>query len=144
MKFLLIPRTIRSFCGKMKDKVLFDSSIWIEIERKNPAILNRAIPLIQKNQVVLADVIMAEVLRGCKTEKDFKKLHAAFLDFTNLSASWEEVAWLAFQLRLKGFLPPLIDCYIALCATRYGKILVTEDKHFLSIQKLINLKLEYW
>jgi predicted nucleic acid-binding protein len=128
----------------MIDSYLFDSSIWIEMERKNSAILKRAVPLIQKNRVVLADVIVAEVLRGCKNESDFKKLYSAFSDFTILTAPWMQVADLAFRLRLKGHTPPLIDCYIALCASKHRTLLVTQDKHFLAMQDSIKLKLEYW
>ena len=55
----------------MKDKYVLDSCLWIEIERKNKGVLSEVQPLINRNEVCLVDVIVAEVLRGVKTRKDY-------------------------------------------------------------------------
>ena len=120
----------------MKDRFLLDSSIWIELERQNQVICEKIIPLIQKNRVCLADVIVAEVLRGCKTQKDFKKLRDAFENFRWLSTSWMKAAELGFKMSKKGFQPPLIDLYIAQCAIENRATLITQDKHFSQIAKV--------
>lgn len=120
----------------MKDRYALDSCIWIEIERGNPKILSAVQPLIDKNEVCLVDVIVAEVLRGTKTRKDYLKLKEAFSHFVQLSTTWEEVAELAFEVSRKGFQPPLIDLYIAQCVLENGKTLITQDKHFPQIAKV--------
>lgn len=133
--------TLSSSVG-MKDKYILDSSIWIELERHNEAILRAVRPLIQKNRVCLADVIVAEVLRGTKTRKDFQTLKKAFQNFRWLHARWEEVADLGFRVAQKGYHPPLIDLYIAQCAMENRCILITQDRHFDPIAKAIPLKFE--
>lgn len=126
----------------MKDKYILDSSIWIELERKNSRVCDFVYPLIEKNQICLVDVIVVEVLRGTRSHKDFIKLQQAFGDFHCLSTPWGSVAELAFRVGKKGFHPPLIDLYIAQCTLENNKVLVTQDKHFSHISKVVPLKFE--
>lgn len=65
----------------MKDEVILDSSVWIEIERKSTIIINKVLPYLDQNRVILIDVIATEVLRGIKSKKDFIRLQRAFSDF---------------------------------------------------------------
>jgi len=127
----------------VKDKYILDSSIWIELERKNSRICDSVYPLIEKNQICLVDVIVVEVLRGTRSRKDFLKLQQAFADFHCLSTLWGPIAELAFVMAKKGFHPPLIDLYIAQCALENDKVLVTQDKHFVHISKVVPLKFEW-
>ena len=53
----------------MNDNYIVDSSIWIEVERQNALVRERLKSLVDEGRVVLVDVILAEVLRGTKTEK---------------------------------------------------------------------------
>ncbi|EKD50374.1 MAG: hypothetical protein ACD_62C00560G0006 [uncultured bacterium] len=126
----------------MKDKYILDSSIWIEIERNNEKICGRVLPLIQKNKVCLVDVIVAEVLRGVKTNKDFVTLKDAFSCYTQLSVAWDDVAELAFKLARHGQQPPLLDVYIACATLQNHKIIVTQDKHFSKIANVVPLQYE--
>lgn len=125
----------------MKDKYVFDSTVWIELERKNPEVEKIALPLLEKNAVCLVDLIVAELLRGTKTRKDFMKLKTGFSVFLQLGASWEAVADLAFQAARKGFNPPLTDLYIAQCVIENNKTLVTHDKHFKEIAQVKHFEL---
>lgn len=126
----------------MKDKYVLDSNIWIEIERKNPKVLDRVDPLIQGNRVCLIDIIIAEVLRGTRTRKDFRTLKSVFDDFPVLTASWKDVSDLAFLVARKGFYPPLIDLYIAQAVSKNKKILITRDSDFTQIAKVKPFSLE--
>jgi len=124
----------------MKDKYILDSSIWIELERKTASVCAKIVPLIQKNEICLVDVIVAEVLRGTKTNKDFQMLEKAFQNFRWLTTHWQKVARLAFEVAQGGHHPPLIDLYIAQCAIENKKIVVTQDKHFIHIAQVASLK----
>ncbi len=126
----------------MKDRYVLDSNVWIEIERKNPRILQRVEPLIQKNRICLVDVIIAEVLRGTKTRKDFQTLRNAFADFPVISTAWERVSELAFKAARQGFHPPLVDLYIAQAVREHRKTLLTSDRHFIQIAKVRRIDLE--
>ena len=125
----------------MKDKYVFDSSVWIALERGDKRVLKIAEPMIRKNQVCLVDVIEAEVLRGARSNKDYNKLSEAFSYFSSLSTSWGRVAKLAFRVAKKGFMPPLIDLYIASAVLENKRVLCTQDKHFQHIKKVVPLKL---
>lgn len=124
----------------MKDKYVLDSSVWIALERNDKKILKIVEPLIKKNQVCLVDVIEAEVLRGAVSQKDFEKILDAFSCFTKLTANWSDVGRLAFNIAKKGFMPPLIDIYISTAVLANKKVLITQDKHFLHIKKVLSLQ----
>mgnify|MGYP001582352078 CR=1 FL=1 len=126
----------------MIDSIVLDSSVWIEIERKNPYVLGVVTPLLDQNKICLIDVIIAEVLRGVKSSKDYTQLELAFLQFTVLSATWIETARLAFLVRQRGYTLPLIDIYIAHCVIHHKKKLITLDRDFQFIQKINNFQLE--
>lgn len=120
----------------MKDRYILDSSIWVEMERQNTAVLELVQPLILQNAVCLLDVIVAELLRGTRTRSDYLRLQRAFADFTQFRASWEDVAVLGFEVTRRGFAPPLIDLYIARCAIAHKKHLITQDDHFRQIARV--------
>lgn len=130
--------------GVMKDKYVFDSNIWIEIHRGKSEILKKAMSLIDGNCVCLIDVIITELLRGTRTEKDYHELLAAFSVFPLFATSWERVGPLAFKVATNGFLPPLIDIYIAQAVYENNKTLITLDRHFAHIAKSIPLSVEFW
>lgn len=125
----------------MRDEVILDSSIWIELERRNEEIKDLVDPYIKQNRVFLVDVIIAEVLRGVRTRKDFLKLQRAFSDFVCLSTSWAKVSELAFQVARAGYWPPLIDLYIAQCSLDYKITIITKDTDFEHIAKVCPLEL---
>lgn len=126
----------------MTDKVILDSSIWIDIKRGDARVNKIVSPLIEEDKVILTDRICAEVLRGAKSNKDYSKLKEIFSNFTTLSANWEEVAFLGYLVARKGFNPPLADLYIATCAISAHCQILTRDKHFLSIKSVRNFKLK--
>jgi len=130
----------------MKDKhlYLFDSSIWIAIERGDQAVIKKAQPILESNKVCLCDLIIVELLRGARTENDYQGVKLRLDSFPCYTASWSSVARLSFELIKAGYLPPLTDIYIALCAFENKKTLVTQDKHFKNIHAIKKFKLDYW
>ncbi len=124
----------------MKDKFILDSSIWIDLHRDQPAVRAVVDPMIAHNQVCLVDVIVAEVVRGATSRRDYSTLLAAFSDFVWLSTQWERVAELAFQVGRAGFQPPLIDLYIAQCAIETKRTVVTRDRHFRQLSTVTPLR----
>ena len=124
----------------MKDRYVLDSSIWIELERGNPAISTLVQPFIDRNEVCVVDLIVAELLRGTKSRRDFDRLESAFADFVWLSADWERVAETAFRVARKGLNPPLTDLYIAQSVHDNDKVIVTQDKHFKQIAGVLPFK----
>ena len=121
----------------MKDKYILDSTVWIQIQRGDQALIEQVDPLIQANQVCMVDLIIAELLRGTRTKKDYDRLHNTFLDFPIYGTSWERVAALGYEVGRKGLSPPLTDLYIAQVAMDHDKTLMSHDKHFRQITKIV-------
>lgn len=129
---------------KDKYKYVIDSSIWIEVDRKNSAITRKLSLLLNKNQICMVDLIIAELLRGARSQKDFDGMKLRLLSFEIKSTCWIRTSELAFKVAKAGFTPPLSDLYIAQCCIENGKTLITQDKHFKQIQKVEKFSLEYW
>lgn len=124
----------------MKDKYVLDSSIWIELERGNTAVSDLVQPYIDRNEVCVVDLIVAELLRGTKTRRDFDRLKSAFADFVWLTSDWKRVGDTAFLAARKGINPPLTDLYIAQSVHDNDKVIVTHDRHFKQIAGVLSLK----
>ena len=122
---------------------VLDSSIWIELERRNRRVLNLVEPLVEQDQIVLVDLIAAEILRGAKTGSDYEILLDTFSAFPMLSASWLDVARSAHLLQRKGFKPPLTDIYIAQAVSDSGCTLITRDAHFKPIKSAMKLRCRF-
>lgn len=123
-------------------KYVLDSCIWIKAAHGQAKVLATIQPWIQADQVAMVDLIMAEVLREVRSQKDFNQRKQEFLSFPQLSTPWEKVAHLAFQVRQRGFHPPLADLYIAQCMIDHKKTLVTQDKDFVAIAKVKKFSLK--
>ncbi len=132
--------SIRSSCACVTDNYtyIFDSSIWVEIERGNKSIQKRAAQLINKNKVCLVDLIVAELLRGVKSEGDYNGLKLRLLSYEILSTTWTEVGRLGFLMARQGYSPPLADLYIAAGPER-PKLLQLLEK-FLADDQCLELK----
>jgi predicted nucleic acid-binding protein len=124
----------------MSDNIIFDSSIWIDIARRIKRTISFASSFIEENNVLVVDLICAEVLRGAHSEKDYNNLNKILHDFEMLRTDWSEVARLAYLVSRKGFNPPLADLYIANCAIENDVGILTRDKHFLAISSVRKFK----
>ena len=92
----------------------------------------------------MVDLIVAELLRGARSQLDYEGLRLRLSSFEIISTTWSEVGRLGFLVSRKGFSPPLADLYIAQCAIEHDKIIVTQDRHFSQITKVKSFKLEMW
>lgn len=130
----------------MKDKAiyLFDTSIWIDIERGKTSIIEKASVLIKKNAVCLTDLIIAELLRGARNQSDYDGLRLRLESFLIYKTQWSEVSELAYTVARAGYNPPLTDLYIAQCAIQNKKVLITKDRHFAEIASVRKFKMEEW
>lgn len=138
----LIPSSYEAV--RDKARYILDSSIWVDIERGDAQLIRRAEPLILKNRVCLVDLIVAELLRGARSDADYAGLKLRLESFRLYSTPWEQVARLAYLVRRAGFQPPLTDLYIAQCAIEHKRVLVTRDKHFAQIASVKSFRLEEW
>jgi predicted nucleic acid-binding protein len=121
------------------DKVLVDTSVWIEFFRKKEPHFSTVSELMEADAICCTGIIYAELLQGAKTEKELAtiKEFAHVFDFiAETDALWEKAGELSFNLRKKGIAAGLSDCYIAVAAQSANASLLTLDKHFSAIKKL--------
>ncbi|OGQ08790.1 MAG: hypothetical protein A3G32_06435 [Deltaproteobacteria bacterium RIFCSPLOWO2_12_FULL_40_28] len=130
----------------MSDRsVLIDTSIWIEYFRgKNHQFLSVVDVLLDEDRVVNVDLVCAELYRGARSEKEIRFLEQHFSAIPSLQVPvdvWRLVGKFSFQLAKKGYLPHLVDAYIAFTAIEHNVTLFTKDRDFQHMARLGPLKL---
>lgn len=127
------------------DKVLIDTSVWVEYFRgEAAAISDKVDKLLSEGEVCVPKIILAELLQGAKSEREISVIEDFFEAFTILDQSqdtWLTAGKLSRRLKNKGKTVHLIDCYIAVIAQENGCAIFTLDDHFKEIQKVIPITL---
>ncbi len=126
------------------DKILVDTSIWIEFFRGNEEIKPVIERYLDNRLICCSGLIMGELLQGAKTEKEFgviKSFIDCFEFLPEKMVHWLHAGRLSFDLRRKGITVSLSDCFIAVIAIYYGVSVYTNDEHFHLMEKAVNIKL---
>ena len=114
--------------------VIADSNIWIHYLRNpNSEVGSTLQELLDANQVLMTDVVLAEVLQGARTEREFDILlsHLTALPHQEMSReTWVSAGRIGLELRLTKGLVPLTDLAIAAVALEYDHEVCTLDGHF--------------
>ena len=120
------------------DRILVDTSAWIEFFRKKDPYYKVILELIDTSKVCCLGIILAELLQVAKSQKELDVLKEFLHVFDFLPEStemWRKAGELSYQLRQKGKSVGLSDCYISVVATANDATLLTLDKHFEVIEK---------
>lgn len=129
----------------MNKNYMIDTSVWIKYFRDENYDLAPTIKdLMQRDVVHINGIIQIELLKGAKSEKNYRSLKNSFkgLHFLEINKGlFERISESAFKLRRKGITVPLTDLIIAIQCVENNLILIEEDKHFKLIQKHFDLKL---
>lgn len=126
--------------------VLIDTSVWIEFFRADgdPKYRTFVSQLLDDNEAALCGVVFAELLKGARTEKEYRELEDRLGTLTYFETSeslWKKVGRTASLLLRKGIQVPTTDLLIATIATENKAPLLQKDRHFHLIQKQLNLEL---
>jgi predicted nucleic acid-binding protein len=129
----------------MIDKYMIDSSVWINYFRdKNYEFTPFIKELMEKDQVYINGIIQIELLKGAKSEKNYRSLKNSLngLHFLEIDKGlFDSISEAAFKLRTNGVTVPLTDLIIAVQCVENGLILIEEDRHFEFIRDHFELKL---
>jgi hypothetical protein len=107
---------------------LIDSSVWIEYLRPSgsPKIKARVRKILESEGAVTCGIIVVEILRGARTEKDFKVLKDSLCSLPAIPINGEVIdrasRW-GFLLDRKGKQVPTTDLIIASCAHKKARLL---------------------
>ena len=123
----------------MKNKILVDTTIWIEFFRGRSKIADDFEMLLMENAVCICGIVMFEVLRGIKSEGEKNRILSilASLPYIEMTKKlWQSAAELSVSAKLKGMNLPLSDIFIAAIAIENDLPIYTVDKHFTQISNL--------
>jgi predicted nucleic acid-binding protein len=126
--------------------LLVDSSVWIDYFNGESSLqtdyLDRALG---EENIIIGDLILAEVLQGFRSKKDFETAQIALLKFPYLSMVGLEIALQSAQnyrfLRAKGItVRKTIDCLIATFCIEHNISLLHNDRDFTPFEHELGLK----
>lgn len=122
------------------DKVLIDTSAWVEFLRRFASHAAEIVDqLIKNDRACVTGIVLAELLRGTRSTQErhllLDKLAAVpFLETTR--QAWIEAGTLAAALDQQGRSLPLTDVLIAAIAQANNCSVYTTDAHFARIPHL--------
>ncbi len=95
-------------------------------------------------RICLADVVLAELIQGARTESEIRTMEDlvdAFAVVIQNPRTWVEAGKLSSKLRKNGKSVHLTDCYIARIARENGCAVLTLDAHFAEIRSVLDIEL---
>lgn len=130
----------------MEDKILIDTSAWIDFFRKKDLGIYRLVAkLLKEKRAVGSGIIALELIRGGKTIKELNYLNDLFevIDTVDPNPqSYFLAGKLGYALARKGHTVSIVDLLIAQLAIENNLALLTLDKHFQIIKKYSSLRLQ--
>ena len=130
----------------MKDRILIDTSAWIECFKKtgNKSLQQLIIKILDSSQVATTNIIILELLQGCRDKKEYAEMKGRLESLELLSASgkvWDMAYNAGYDLKKNGITIPTIDLIIASIAKTYDYTLIHHDKHFRLITKHLDISI---
>jgi len=127
--------------------ILADTTVWVHFLRGSGIqFQERLVPLIMADRLAITPVIIMEILRGAKSQKEYDKLSkdlAALRSFDVSTKVWQRAFKLGYTLRHKGINAPMTDTLIAAVAQEHNALLLHADRHYEMIASITPLKHEY-
>jgi predicted nucleic acid-binding protein len=122
--------------------VLVDTSGWIAFFRGDRDAVNRIDPLLRSGEAALSGPVYAELLSGARTRSAFEVLRSLLGSLEWLeepAVAWDRVAEARFALARQGVQASLVDLLIAVTAAEAGAALLTRDRDFGRIARVLPL-----
>lgn len=126
--------------------VLIDTSAWIEFFRPDGDGRYRTAvsQLLDENEATLCGIIQAEILRGARSDREYRALAdrlTALHYLPTAESLWTTMGSLGSQLLRKGVLVPSTDLLIASMAIQHRMPLLQKDRHFTLMARHTALRL---
>ena len=122
-----------------------DTSAWVSFFRGDSAAIRRIDPLIADGVAAITGAVLAEVLSGTGSGAELEKLKDLIAGLERLPDPpelWDRVAEARYTLARRGYQASLIDLVIALACLDAGHKLVTRDRDFRAISRVVPLEVE--
>ncbi|MBT3377472.1 MAG: PIN domain-containing protein [Lentisphaerae bacterium] len=129
----------------MSQRTIIDTSVWIEVMRhRDPALKASIKALIEAQAAYCSGIIVAELLSGTRTQREFREVLEVVLGLDVLSDTPEicvEAGRIAFDLRRQGLTIPLADTLIIAQARTHDLAILSLDQHFQRVRDTLDLRL---
>lgn len=130
----------------MKDRILIDTSAWIESFKKtgNKSLQQLIIKTLDSSQVATTNIIILELLQGCRDKKEYAEMKMRLESLELLPANgkvWDMAYNAGYNLKKNGITIPTIDLIIASIAKTYDYTLIHHDKHFRLVTKHLDISI---
>jgi predicted nucleic acid-binding protein len=129
----------------MADKVLVDTSAWIDFFRKRePERHELVATLLREGRAMGTGIVALELLRGAKTTKELKLVSELFETLNMVyqaPSTYVAAGKMGYDLARNGYTLSTVDLLIAQIAIENELSLLTLDRHFLTIGEYFPLKL---
>ncbi|MFQ5949227.1 MAG: PIN domain-containing protein [Nitrospiria bacterium] len=120
--------------------VIADTSIWIAFFNRPHSVEKRTLDaLIDTDGVAIVGVVLAELLQGCRTQKERHEVRDTILAlpyFEMTQALWIRVGETASSLLRRGVTLPMPDLIVAVVAVEQQFQVYSLDNHFQKIPGL--------
>ena len=128
----------------MKDRILIDTSAWIESFKKtgNKSLQQLIIKTLDSSQVATTNIIILELLQGCRDKKEYAEMKMRLESLELLPTNgkvWDTAYNAGYNLKKNGITIPTIDLIIASIAKAYDYTLIHHDKHFRLATKYLDI-----
>lgn len=129
----------------MKDRVLIDTSVWIDyFKGRDNSFSERVDEILTYSDIFVPKVVIAELMQGAVSEKEISVIEefiGAFNVIDQKEDTWPKAGRLSFSMKRKGITVNLVDCYIAVLANENSCAIFSLDEHFKSIKKFLRVEL---
>jgi predicted nucleic acid-binding protein len=127
------------------ERILIDTSVWIDYFRNQSALFVDFVAKIVKNhEICVPRIVLAELMQGAKSEKELSVI-AEFMEAFTIIGQTDQTrvksGRLSYELRKKGKNVNLTDCYIAVMAQENNCAVFTLDRHFKDIRTHMGIHL---
>ncbi len=125
------------------EKCLIDTTIWVLYFKGERQLEDEIKSLILKERAATCEIVILEVLRGARSQREYSQLHADFAAlpaFKITNIIWEKSYRVGFKLRRRGINVPLADILIATVGSHYNCLLLHRDKHFPLMKGIMGLR----
>lgn len=114
--------------------VIADSSVWIEYFRSGVSPVQSILQsLLEQDEVLMTGVVLSEVLRGVRSDREYRLLAELMGELPYAEATketWMNCGNIARQLRTEGVTVHMEDALIATLAIEGGHEVYTRDSDF--------------
>jgi hypothetical protein len=122
-----------------KQKIIVDTSIWIEYFKNKSDVVEFIERRIMDNIIFMVGPVISELLQGVRTDREYEKLVNCIDAIPYIEVKfedWKKAGNISFNLRSKGITIPLTDIIISAIAINNKAEVYTRDKHFNDIPEV--------